>query len=134
MWYGVGPALMREVSMDLAGSFAQVLKQRRKALDLTQEELAARVGCATVTIQRIEQGTRRPSRQIVQRLGDIFDLADDERERFTRLARTVFTAGDGTTEQQDEAAGSTMWAATPLPAQLTPLIGRAREVATACEL
>jgi DNA-binding XRE family transcriptional regulator len=53
--------------VDHLSSFAKALKQRRKACDLTQQELAQHVGCATVTIQRLEQGTLRPSRQIVQR-------------------------------------------------------------------
>jgi DNA-binding XRE family transcriptional regulator len=36
--------------------------------------LAEQVGCAKVTIQRIEQGTLRPSRQIAARLADVFGL------------------------------------------------------------
>ena len=55
--------------MDSVAAFVQVLKQRRTTLDLTQQELARRVGCALVTIQRIEQGTLRPSRQIALRSG-----------------------------------------------------------------
>src|SRR4051794_2458683 len=70
--------MVKEVLVDHAPTFAQQLKQRRKSLDLTQRQLANRVGCATVTIQRIEQGSLRPSNQIVQRLAAIFDLAIDE--------------------------------------------------------
>ena len=44
--------------MDQVASFAQALKQRRRALDLTQQQLAHQVGCAAVTIQRIEQGCK----------------------------------------------------------------------------
>ena len=47
--------------MEYLTAFAQALKQRRSALDLTQQALAERVGCARVTIQRIEQGRLRPS-------------------------------------------------------------------------
>ena len=61
--------------MDQLTSFAHALKQHRAALDLTQQALAARVGCARITIQRIEQGTLRPSRQIAARLAVIFDLS-----------------------------------------------------------
>ncbi len=75
--------------MKSATSFAQVLKQRRKALDLTQQALAVQVGCARVTIQRIEQGTLRPSHHIAQRLAAILAIPAYEHEHFTRLARGV---------------------------------------------
>ena len=44
--------------------FSRWLKQRRTALDLTQWDLAERVGCSREAIQKIEAGTRRPSKQI----------------------------------------------------------------------
>ena len=47
--------------MDEIISFGTWLKHQRKARDLTQEELARRIGCATVTLQKIELGERRPS-------------------------------------------------------------------------
>ena len=48
-------------------SFGHWLQRRRKALDLTQEELARRVGCAAETLRKIEADARRPSRQIAER-------------------------------------------------------------------
>ncbi len=125
--------LLEELAVELAASFAQALKQHRKALDLTQRQLAHRVGCAPVTIQRIEQGTLRASRQVVQRLVDIFDLPAAERERFVRLAR-IDSAADVTGPQThvgDPAAVPLL--RSPLPVPLTPLIGRADEVAAVCE-
>jgi transcriptional regulator with XRE-family HTH domain len=47
---------------DDVATFAQWLKRSRQTLDLTQEELAARVGYAGPTLQKIERGVRRPSR------------------------------------------------------------------------
>ena len=44
-------------------SFGNWVKHRRKALDLTQLELAQRVGCSLATIVKIESDERRPSRQ-----------------------------------------------------------------------
>ncbi|HET9224445.1 MAG TPA: helix-turn-helix transcriptional regulator, partial [Roseiflexaceae bacterium] len=41
-------------------SFGYWVRRRRKALDLTQAELAQRVGCAMVTIKKIEADERRP--------------------------------------------------------------------------
>lgn len=48
--------------MEREQTFASWLKQRRKALDLTQADLARLVGCAVVTLQKIEEGRRRPSK------------------------------------------------------------------------
>lgn len=44
------------------------LRRRRKALDLTQAELAARAGCVPTTIKKIEGGTRQFSRRLAERL------------------------------------------------------------------
>jgi transcriptional regulator with XRE-family HTH domain len=49
-------------------SFSRWVRRRRRALDLTQKDLAARVGCATITIRKIESAERRPSRQIAELL------------------------------------------------------------------
>ncbi|MCI0552523.1 MAG: helix-turn-helix domain-containing protein [Anaerolineae bacterium] len=43
-------------------SFGNWVKRRRKALDLTQHELAAKVGCSASLIFKIESDERRPSR------------------------------------------------------------------------
>src|SRR5258708_7612421 len=48
--------------------FGHWLKERRKHCDLTQHNLAERVGCAVVTIRKIEAGTLRPSEQVAERL------------------------------------------------------------------
>ncbi|MBZ5625804.1 MAG: helix-turn-helix domain-containing protein [Acidobacteriia bacterium] len=42
--------------------FGHWLSDRRRTLHLTQAELARRVGCATVTLQKIEADERRPSK------------------------------------------------------------------------
>jgi hypothetical protein len=53
--------------MDTIASFGYWLQRRRKALDLTQEQLAQRVGCAPGTIRKIEADERRPSEQLGER-------------------------------------------------------------------
>ena len=50
--------------MELPASFGYWVRRRRKALGLTQAELARRVGCAEVTIQKIEADERRPSARL----------------------------------------------------------------------
>jgi transcriptional regulator with XRE-family HTH domain len=118
--------------MDGAITFAQALKQRRKALDLTQQKLAQQVGCAVVTIQRIEQGTQRPSRQIVQHLAAILDIPADERDRFVRLARSVPLPD--TSEAQLGAPTRAPSTRSLLPMPLTPLIGRVQELTSLATL
>jgi len=73
--------------MQLDTSFGQWLKQLRRELDLTQDELARRVGCATATIQKIEADERLPSRQIAERLADCLELTSTARDTFLRMAR-----------------------------------------------
>src|SRR5215210_7039471 len=73
--------------MDITASFGYWLRRRRKALDLTQELLAQRVGCAETTIRKIEADERRPSRQVAERLADQLALAPEERVAFLEAAR-----------------------------------------------
>jgi non-specific serine/threonine protein kinase len=69
-------------------SFGRWLQRRRKALDLTQAELSRRVGCAAVTVHKIETGELRPSRQLAHRLADELAVAPAERDSFVRFARS----------------------------------------------
>ena len=41
-------------------SFGAFVRQRRREMDLTQEELARRVGCASITLRKIEADDLRP--------------------------------------------------------------------------
>lgn len=70
-------------------SFGAIVKERRHFRDLTQSELSRRVGCATITIRRIEAGTLRPSVQIAERLAMALAVPLKERGDFVRLARTA---------------------------------------------
>jgi predicted ATPase/transcriptional regulator with XRE-family HTH domain len=69
-------------------SFGRWLQRRRKALDLTQEELAQRVGCAAETLRKIEADVRRPSRQIAERLAQALEIQEADRAAFIKAART----------------------------------------------
>jgi predicted ATPase/class 3 adenylate cyclase/DNA-binding CsgD family transcriptional regulator len=73
--------------MDGATSFGRWLRQRRRLLDLTQEELAQRVGCSVVTIRKFEADERRPSKQIATRLADALDIPPTDRPAFLHAAR-----------------------------------------------
>src|SRR6186997_888150 len=68
-------------------SFGLWIKRRRKALDLTQDGLAALVGCSKDLIVKIEGDARRPSREIAALLATHLELAPEERDDFIRCAR-----------------------------------------------
>ena len=68
-------------------SFGTWIKRRRKALDLTQQELAQRVGCSNSLIFKIESDERRPSRQIAELLAEHLEIPPDERDLFLKVAR-----------------------------------------------
>lgn len=76
--------------MDETISFGEWVRQRRKALDLTRAILAERVGCAVITIRKIEQEERRPSREIAELLVEHLAIPLVERTRFLNMARGLF--------------------------------------------
>ncbi|MCZ7571423.1 MAG: ABC transporter substrate-binding protein [Ardenticatenaceae bacterium] len=67
-------------------SFGYWVRRRRKALDLTQAALARKVGCAPVTVKKIERDERRPSRQMAERLVVCLAIPAEERDRFIQSA------------------------------------------------
>jgi predicted ATPase/DNA-binding CsgD family transcriptional regulator/DNA-binding XRE family transcriptional regulator len=118
--------VIRESVMIAKTSFGQWLKQRRKALDLTREDLAGRVGCAAVTLYKIEVDERRPSKQIAELLAEHLNIVPAERAAFVNFART---------ELSESAIpwGTPFHPPTNLPAQPTVLIGRDEDVAAVCK-
>jgi transcriptional regulator with XRE-family HTH domain len=69
-------------------SFNDWLKKRRKSLDLTQKELALQAGCSISTVQHIEEGVLKPSRQLADLLAASLEIPPEERPSFVRWART----------------------------------------------
>jgi predicted ATPase/class 3 adenylate cyclase/DNA-binding XRE family transcriptional regulator len=68
-------------------SFGEWLRQRRRELDLTQEELARQVGCARITVRKLEADQMRPSKQLTELLIEHLGIPAQERENFIRFAR-----------------------------------------------
>lgn len=137
--------------MTTVETFGDWLKERRRQLDLTQQELADRAGCSLGTIRKIEQNARRPSKQLAELIGQALAISADQTEAFITFARTdPYTASPPA--ELIAAAGET--AASPrlpiapavahnltaepirhnLPATLTPFIGRRTELAALEEL
>jgi transcriptional regulator with XRE-family HTH domain len=113
-------------------TFGKWVKRRRKALDLTQQEFANRVGCSLATIIKIEADERRPSRQVAELLANHLDIPPDQRDLFLKIARQ-----EKGIPHLDTLPSLPPLKAVPipeqpknnLPASLTPLIGREHEVA-----
>jgi DNA-binding XRE family transcriptional regulator len=61
-------------------SFGRVIRERRRQLDLTQEEVARRIKASGSYVAHLETGKRHPSRQVVVKLTDVLGL--DARELF----------------------------------------------------
>ena len=110
-------------------SFGTWIKRRRKALDLTQQQLAQRVGCSVSLIFKIESDARHPSRQIAELLAQHLEIPAEQRELFLKVARQ---------EKAIEVLESlpppseTIEVPRPsqpnLPAPLTSLVGREHEL------
>lgn len=61
----------------------EIIKEKRRSAGLTQEALAQKIGCATITIRQYESGKREPGIEalidISNALGiEIFDLIPDD--------------------------------------------------------
>jgi len=70
-------------------TFGKVVKELRSAMDLTQTELARRVGCAAITIRKIEADALRPSVQMAELIAAALNVPEEEQLAFVRLARAA---------------------------------------------
>ena len=109
-------------------SFGNWLRLKRKALDLTREALAERVGCSAATIRKIETEERRPSAQIVARLADIANIPADERAAFLSFARGDWRAAPPGSRAATPWHTPTRGVPANLPYTTTSLIGREQDI------
>jgi predicted ATPase/transcriptional regulator with XRE-family HTH domain len=120
-------------------SFGVWLARRRRALDLTQADLAAQVGCSVITIRKIEADLRTPSRQIAERLAECLAIAADERPAFMQLARgrpTLIQVAQAVPVPGPLQGNAPQGQESPLhtvPQPLTRLIGRDADVTALLE-
>ncbi len=77
-----------------AAMFSSWLKYQRRQRHLTQRTLAQQVNCATVTIQSIEAGYRKPSVQLACSLAAALEVPPAQQPMFVAWAR-------GTTERRE---------------------------------
>lgn len=83
-------------------TFGQVIRERRRQLDLTQQEVGRRIRTSTPYVGHLESGKRHPSDKVLSRLAEV--LALDRRELF-------FLANPGTVEllKTDEEGKKSAW-------------------------
>lgn len=124
--------------MDDLISFGYWVRRRRKALDLTQAQLAKQVGCAEITIQKIEADERRPSRQVAELLAEHLQIPAHERAIFLQSARGELADLPSVSASPTDSIYTP--STTPgrpvhnLPVQLTSFVGRERELTSTAEL
>ncbi len=86
------------------GSFGDWLRRRRKALDLTQADLAQRAGCSAATIRKLEADERKPSQQLAELLAVTLLVPEDELWTFVQVARQVRAVAHLSTENRTPVA------------------------------
>ena len=118
-------------------SFGYLVRRYRQALDLTQTDLARQVGCALVTISKIERDERRPSRQMAGILAERLNIPAADRDLFIAAAlgeRAVDNLALETRPAEPPVApvptgnGHTPQRRHNLPAPTTRLVGRHNEL------
>ena len=73
--------------MDERASFGLWLRERRKALRLTQEDLAERMSCSCAMVRKIEAGQRAASGQMAELLAEAFGIVPTEHPAFIQFAQ-----------------------------------------------
>ena len=115
-------------------SFGDWVRRRRRALDLTQAELGARVGASAAMIRKVEADERRPSRDLAELLAAALSVPAAEREDFLRAARGVAAVEKLAITDQPLAALPPISAASNLPAPMTSMIDRVTDLAAVTAL
>jgi len=106
--------------MDEEISFGSWLRKKRRALDLSQKAFANQVGCAEVTLRRIEKGTLKPSKELTTILLDRLDIPKSDQPQWISFARGISGVLTSSSSQTSKPI-------TNLPAPLTTFVGREKE-------
>jgi predicted ATPase/DNA-binding XRE family transcriptional regulator len=104
-------------------TFGAWLRGERRRLDLSRQAMADRVGCAEITLRRIEAGTLKPSRELAQILLEQTGIPRPEQDGWIAFARGV------SGHPNQPAAPESTRPPSNLPVFLTTFVGRAREIA-----
>ena len=108
-------------------SFGKWLHKQRRILDLTRQAFAHQVGCAEVTLRRIEAGTLKPSKELASIILEKLGIPKTEFSQWISFARGL--SGFPTP--------SLLFSNKPksnLPVSLTSFVGRGKELAEVMNL
>lgn len=107
-------------------SFGDLVRQARRAANVTQEELAGRAGLSVRGISDLERGVNRaPRKDTLELLAAALSLSADERGRWER-ARRQFAGPTHHSDVSEVPASRRPYSG--LPAPRTAFIGREREI------
>src|SRR4029453_6314940 len=106
-------------------SFGTWLRQQRRALDLTQKAFADQVGCAEISVRRMEADEYKPSNELALVLLEKLGISEPERPQWVRFAR-----GLAEHPKHHSTSSSPREQKTNLPTNLTSFIGREKEIET----
>jgi transcriptional regulator with XRE-family HTH domain len=111
--------------------FGPLLRRRRRAAGLTQDEPAERAGLSVRAVRDTERGASRPHRRTIGRLADALGLAGAGRDEFTRTAggEPPAEAGEGG-RAADSTAAPAQARPCQLPATAADFTGRPGELKT----
>jgi transcriptional regulator with XRE-family HTH domain/tetratricopeptide (TPR) repeat protein len=126
------------VSADVRNGFGELLRSRRRAAGLSQEDLAERSGLSVRAVSDMERGrTTRPFSRSTRVLADALSLTGASREEFFAAA-TGAAPRDGSRPSPVTGAGdsSSGWSILPrqLPVGVCHFAGRLKELAALDEL
>ena len=103
-------------------SFGTWLRQKRRSLDLTQKAFADRVGCAEITVRRMEADEYKPSKELALTLFEKLGIPELERPQWVQFAR-----GRAESPNDQTSVPSAREQKNNLPLPLTSFIGREKE-------
>jgi predicted ATPase/transcriptional regulator with XRE-family HTH domain len=111
--------------------FSAWLKQQRRALDRSREQLAAQVGCSISLLEKLETGERRPSRAMAERLALCLSIPPEQRDAFLAAARAGRAPHDvGQVLTRTVPSAAVLLHTSHLSSPMTSFIGREWEIAT----
>ena len=113
--------------MPASTSFGTWLRQKRRSLDLTQKAFAAWVGCAPITLRRMEADAYKPSRELAFTLFEKLGIPESERSQWISFARGVSSLPVQSIPHANKPK-------TNLPASLSSFIGRDKEQSDVIQL
>ncbi len=109
-------------------TFGKWLRQQRRTLDFTQEAFSDQVGCARITLRRIESDALKPSKELALILLEKVGIPKSEREAWLPFTRGLSDLPVKQTNPPPPVLRNN------LPASLTNFIGREKERADVIHL